>query len=83
MLRDISKMNQLVIVLEDGIVSGGMGEEIMRKMRKYGFTGKIDLIGAPDAFIAHGSVLEQTMDNHMDALSVSMCALKALGKEQK
>ena len=81
MLRDISKMNVTVIVLEDGIVSGGMGEEIMRKMQSYGFTGKTCLIGAPDAFVAHGSVSEQTKDNHMDALSVSVCALKAIGKE--
>ena len=83
MLKDISKMNLPVIVLEDGVVSGGMGEEIMRKMRDYGFKGRIDLVGAPDAFVAHASISEQTKDNHMDALSVSMCALKALGKEQK
>ena len=83
MLRDVSKINSPIIVLEDGVVSGGMGEEIMRKMQSYGFNGEICLIGAPDAFISHGSVDEQTRDNHMDALSVSMCALKALGKEQK
>ncbi len=83
MLKDISKMNLPVIVVEDGIVSGGMGEEIVRKMRHYGFAGTIDLIGAPDAFIAQGSISEQTKDNHMDAISVSMCALKALGKEHK
>lgn len=82
-IRDLSKASSPVVILEDGIVSGGMGEEIMRKMREHGFEGRIELIGAPDAFIAHGTISEQTMDNHMDAESVCMRALAALGKGTK
>ena len=59
----------------------GMGEEIMRRMREMGFDQRIELIGVPGAFIAHASVEEQTRDNLMDAESVCMRTLKALGKE--
>ena len=47
------------------------------------FESSEKLIGAPDAFIAHASVSEQTKDNHMDAESVKMRALKALGREME
>ena len=83
MLDDISAAGAPIIVVEDGVVEGGMGEEIMRKLLLRGFSGKIELIGAPDAFIAHASVSEQTKDNHMDAESVKMRALKALGREME
>lgn len=81
MLSEIMKENLPIVALEDGIVEGGMGEEIMRRMREMGFDQKIELIGVPGAFIAHASVEEQTRDNLMDAESVCMRTLKALGKE--
>ena len=81
MLSEVMKENLPIVALEDGIVEGGMGEEIMRRMREMGFDQRIDLIGVPGAFIAHASVEEQTRDNLMDAESVCMRTLKALGKE--
>ncbi len=83
MLDEISASGAPVIVLEDGIVEGGMGEEIMKKLRERGCQATVDFIGAPDAFIAHASISEQSRDNHMDAESTVRCALKALGKETK
>ncbi|MBR3927628.1 MAG: 1-deoxy-D-xylulose-5-phosphate synthase [Clostridia bacterium] len=83
MLDEIANSDSPVLVLEDGIIEGGMGEEILRKLKTRRFTEKVELIGAEDAFIAHASVSEQTKDNHMDADSAVMRALKALGKEIK
>lgn len=83
MLDEISASGAPVIVLEDGIVEGGMGEEIMKKLRERDCQATVDFIGAPDAFIAHASISEQSKDNHMDAESAVMSALKALGKETK
>ncbi|MBQ1257080.1 MAG: 1-deoxy-D-xylulose-5-phosphate synthase [Clostridia bacterium] len=80
MLDAIRDGQMPVVVLEDGIVEGGMGEEVMRQLKSRGFSSSIDFIGAPDAFIAHASIAEQTKDNRMDAESVAQCALKALGK---
>lgn len=82
MLDEIASSKEPVIVLEDGIVEGGMGEEIMRKLRERGFSAAVDFIGAPDAFIAHASIAEQSKDNHMDAKSAYECALKALGRRK-
>lgn len=81
-LDEISRTALPVIVLEDGVIEGGMGEAIMRTLRDRGYEGTVELIGAPSAFIAHASVLEQTRENCMDADSAVQCALKALGKEK-
>lgn len=81
MLDEISASAAPVIVLEDGIVEGGMGEEILKKLRERGHQAAVGFIGAPDAFIPHASIAEQSRDNHMDAESTVRCALKALGKE--
>lgn len=81
-LDEVFKKNAPVITVEDGIIEGGMGEEIMRILKDKGFKQKIELVGAPDAFIAHASISEQTKDNRMDAESICLLGLRVLGKEK-
>jgi len=72
--------NTPVIVIEDGCIEGGFGEEIMRYAKEHGFASDIILIGCENGFIEHAEVSEQTRLMGMDEESIYGKALKALGK---
>lgn len=47
----------LVAVMEENVLSGGIGEEIGAHLAQTGSTAKLVLFGIPDRFIPHGSIL--------------------------
>jgi len=51
-----------VIVLEDGIVTGGIGESLLRRIHEINAEVHVDVVGVPDRFIPHGkraAILEE------------------------
>lgn len=47
------------VTVEDGCIEGGIGSGIATYAAQKGYNIKIDNIGIPDKFIAHGSITEQ------------------------
>jgi 1-deoxy-D-xylulose-5-phosphate synthase len=47
-----------LITIEDGVISGGFGSAILEFAAANNYTNKIQILGVPDAFIEHGTVLQ-------------------------
>ncbi|TDO78096.1 1-deoxy-D-xylulose-5-phosphate synthase [Flavobacterium chryseum] len=47
-----------IITIEDGVVNGGFGSSILEFAAANNFTNKVIILGVPDVFIEHGTVLE-------------------------
>ncbi|KIQ18008.1 1-deoxy-D-xylulose-5-phosphate synthase [Flavobacterium sp. MEB061] len=47
-----------LITIEDGVISGGFGSAILEFAAANNYTNKIQILGVPDVFIEHGTVLQ-------------------------
>jgi len=56
-----------LVVVEEGIASGGIGQEIAVLALKHGWSGPFVHIAMPDAFPAHGTQAEILRDLGLDA----------------
>ncbi len=60
-----------VVVLEDGVVTGGLGSAFCSFAGKKGLENKILCLGWPDAFIEHGSIEQLRKRYGLDAHSIT------------
>ncbi|MCX8028817.1 MAG: 1-deoxy-D-xylulose-5-phosphate synthase [Brevinematales bacterium] len=81
MIKYISSKAKVVVTVEDGIKSGGIGETIGLELYKSGFKGKFENIGVPDVFPGLGSRDELFKDYEMDAEGISKNVLRLAEKE--
>ncbi|KUJ63383.1 1-deoxy-D-xylulose-5-phosphate synthase [Flavobacteriaceae bacterium CRH] len=58
LLQYIFKTFKTIITIEDGVVNGGFGSAILEFAAANNFSNKIIILGVPDVFIEHGTVLE-------------------------
>jgi 1-deoxy-D-xylulose-5-phosphate synthase len=49
---------QDIITIEDGVIKGGFGSEIIEFAARNGYNSKITTLGIPDQFIEHGTIAE-------------------------
>ena len=58
MLRNLMLKNYNILTIEDGILNGGLGSMITRKLEKFNYKGKIVSLGYDDKFIEQGTIDE-------------------------
>jgi 1-deoxy-D-xylulose-5-phosphate synthase len=58
LLHTIFKKYQTIITVEDGTIKGGFGSAIAEFTVKHKYSNTIEMLGIPDVFIEHGTVLE-------------------------
>ena len=56
LLHEVFENYDLIITVEDGIISGGLGSKVITFKNNNDFTTKIVTLGVPDKFIGHGNV---------------------------
>ncbi len=61
---------RLIVTMEDGVKTGGIGDAITEYAKDNGYAGKVIRVGVPDRFVGHGSVGELYAECGMDAQSV-------------
>ena len=71
-------MDVPIITLEDGIKCGGLGSAVAEWMCANGFRPSITMLGAPDRFIAHGTVAQLHEIIGIDSRSVEDAVIKAV-----
>ncbi len=59
LVQDMLCSHYVVIVLEDGIIEGGIGEKISAVATKGSYRSRVVSMGVPDEFVPHGTVGEQ------------------------
>jgi 1-deoxy-D-xylulose-5-phosphate synthase len=50
-----AKSAQLIVTLEDGVLSGGFGSAVLESLSEEGLSTPVHRIGWPDRFIEHGT----------------------------
>jgi len=58
LLQEIFNDFKTIITIEDGAIKGGFGSSILEFAAENNFTNTIKILGVPDTFIEHGTVLE-------------------------
>ena len=72
LLHTIFSKNETIIIIEDGVVSGGFGSAILEFATANNYHAKIQLLGVPDEFIEQGTVLELQQICKMDVSSLEV-----------
>ena len=78
LLDDINDRNLDILVVEDGILKGGMGESIISYLNDKNYKGKIECLGYDDKFIVHGKVDMLYKENNLDPTSIKDKILELL-----
>ena len=71
LLHRVFQKYQTVITVEDGIIKGGFGSAILEFASENKYQNNITVLGIPDEFIPHGSILELHKQIGLDAFSLS------------
>lgn len=58
LLTEVFNQHTLVITVEDGCITGGMGSAVIEFMADHGFKAQVKRLGIPDAIIEHGEQIE-------------------------
>ena len=77
LLHTIFTKYKTIFTVEDGTVVGGFGTAILEFASKNGYQNKIKILGIPDNFITHGSVLELQQSIGLDSKSLAKLFSKA------
>ncbi|MGV8994927.1 MAG: 1-deoxy-D-xylulose-5-phosphate synthase [Flavobacterium sp.] len=70
LLHEIFKKFESIITLEEGAIKGGFGSGISEFAHKYNYKAKIQILGVPDQFIDHATVVEQQYMCGLDVINL-------------
>ena len=70
LLHSIFSKYEMVITIEDGVITGGFGSAILEFAAANNYHTKIHLLGMPDEFIEQGTILELQQYCKIDVLSI-------------
>ena len=71
LLHNIFKTYQTIFTVEDGVIKGGLGSEILEFASVNNYTNIIKVLGIPDEFIEHGKVYELQQFIGLDSKSIN------------
>ena len=60
----------LSLTLEDNLIIGGLGHNILLELNKLGFNKKIKILGFDDKFVEQGTIEELYKQEHLDNKSI-------------
>ncbi|MDE6018017.1 MAG: 1-deoxy-D-xylulose-5-phosphate synthase [Muribaculaceae bacterium] len=78
LLEKISNTHKTVITVEDGVTTGGFGTAVTEWCRDHNKDLKVVVLGAPDSWLAHGSVGELKHDCGYDSDGIAKAIMSAL-----
>jgi 1-deoxy-D-xylulose-5-phosphate synthase len=58
LLHGIFRKHEIIITVEDGVIKGGFGSAIAQFASENNYTNNLIILGIPDAFLEHGTVLQ-------------------------
>ena len=69
-LKKIVKDNDNVLTLEDNLINGGLGHNILLALNNLNYQGQIKILGFNDKFIEQGSIEELYTQEQLDNPSI-------------
>lgn len=82
-LRESLKKHDFVFTIEDNVVTGGFGTEVMSYATSESYTGKIVNFGWPDKFIEHGSAGDLYQKYGLDDMGIADAIEKQMKQTPK
>ena len=70
LLKEVCEKFERIITVEDGILNGGFGSEVLEYINDNGYTTKVHRMGIPDKFVEHGTVKELRKLIQIDAEAI-------------
>jgi 1-deoxy-D-xylulose-5-phosphate synthase len=70
-LSQVKESYDLVVTMEENVLSGGFGQHVNDVLRKMDYAGEILNIAIPDRFVEHGAVDALLESMEMDAPSIA------------
>ena len=83
MIKELSDEGYDIITVEDNIIKGGLGSNILLSLNNYGFKGKIKILGYNDEFIKQGDVATLYKDSNLDPEGIRNEVLKLLNYKRR
>ena len=77
-LHNVFQNFHTIITVEDGVIKGGLGSEVIEFKNKHNYFAKVITLGVPDKFIEHGRPEELYKMCGFDAESIFKHAFEAL-----
>ncbi|KAF2958108.1 1-deoxy-D-xylulose-5-phosphate synthase [Thermotoga sp. Ku-13t] len=81
MLERVAETHELIVTVEEGIISGGFGESVLNYLNRKDWRRSILLIGINDEFVPHGSREELLKLKGLDPEGIRERVLSLLRKE--
>jgi 1-deoxy-D-xylulose-5-phosphate synthase len=78
-LHGIFKRFDKIVVVEDGVLSGGFGSAVIEFMCDNGYRAHVKRLGVPDTFVDHGTQQELYKECGFDADSIYRLAKSMVG----
>ena len=70
LLHQIFKSYKTMFTIEDGTIKGGFGSTVLEFAAENNYKNTIKILGIPDEFIEHGSILKLQQENSLDTKSL-------------
>ncbi len=70
LLHEVFRKHRLIITLEDGTISGGMGSAVIDFMNRFNYQSTVLPLGVPDRFVPHGKQEELYAECGYDPLAI-------------
>ncbi len=86
MLRSVAADHRLIVTMEENVLTGGFGEQVITYLSDTGYTGKVLHIALPDEYVEHGNVeiLKQELGIDEDSiLKKIIAAFVGMSSEEK
>ncbi len=69
-LREAAQSHLLIVTLEENVISGGFGSQVLSSLNAMGETVPVECVALPDAYIEAGSVDLLKQETALDAESI-------------
>jgi len=80
MLDEVFHKFNLVVTIEDGVISGGFGSAVLEYMAEKNYQAKVKIMGIADKFIEHGTNEDLYRECGIDTKGITKVVLEMLGK---
>ena len=78
LLDDIAKKHDLIVTLEENVLTGGYGQSVLSYINEKGYAADVLNIGLKDSFIEHGDVGSLWKANGLDGEIIANKILKRI-----
>ncbi len=79
LIRELAKEHELIVTMEENVISGGFGENVMRLLADEEIYTGLEIIALEDMYVRHASIPEQRVMTGLDSNTVSARILARLG----